>query len=135
MPSERDRPAGQTSGTGQRPARRLAAASLDFDLDAESASLADEPSYQRGDRNARTLVEEPGLRIVLTRLKAGTHIREHRADGWVSIQTTMGYLRVKVLDKEIDLPAGRLLILDRGVTHDVQAIDESAFLLSLAMPV
>ena len=75
-PPQRDRPLGETSGSGQRPARRLAAASLDFDLEAELASLKQEASWQRGDRNARTLVEEPGFRVTPTALKAGTRIRE-----------------------------------------------------------
>jgi quercetin dioxygenase-like cupin family protein len=131
----RDRPLGETSGSGQRPARRLAASSLDFDMDTELGSLKQESSWQRGDRNARTLVEEPGLRVTLTALKAGTLVREHRADGWVSIQTTHGHLRVHLPQREVDLPAGHLLVLDRGVRHDVEALDqESAFLLTVATP-
>ncbi len=133
-PPHRDRPLGQTSGSDQRPARRLAASALDFDLDAELTSLRDEPSYQRGDRNARTLVEEPGFNVTLTTLKAGTRVREHRTQGWVSIQTTTGHLRVRTPEREVDLPAGRLLILDRAVPHDVEALEESAFLLAVATP-
>ena len=58
-PPPRDRPLGETSGSSQRPSRRLAAASLDFDLQTELTSLKQEASWERGDRNARTLVEEP----------------------------------------------------------------------------
>jgi hypothetical protein len=65
-PSHRDRPLGQTSGSEQRPARRVVASALDFDLDTELASLRQEASYQRGDRNGRTLVEETGFRVTLT---------------------------------------------------------------------
>ncbi|MBV9174558.1 MAG: AraC family ligand binding domain-containing protein [Chloroflexi bacterium] len=131
--SNRDRPLGETSGSGQRPARRVVASSLDFDLENELASLKQEPSWSRGDRNARTLVEEPRFRITLTVLKAGTHLREHRADGWVSIHTTRGHLRVRLSDRQVDLPAGHMVVLEPGVPHGLEAVDgESAFLLTLA---
>ena len=88
----------------------------------------------RGDRNARTLVEEAAFRVTLTALKAGTRLREHRAAGWVSIQATEGHLRVHLSKREVDLPAGRVVVLEPGVTHDVEAVDvESAFLLTVAL--
>ncbi|MCC7105978.1 MAG: cupin domain-containing protein [Chloroflexi bacterium] len=90
-----------------------------------------EASWQRGDRDARTLVEEPGLRIVLTALKAGARIREHRAKGWVSIQTLEGYIRVESPDETIDVVAGRLLALEPGVPHDVEGVEQSVFLLTI----
>ena len=132
--SHRDRPPGETSGSSQRQARRVADSSLDFDLDRELTTLKEEPSWQRGDRNARTLVEEPAFRVTLTALKAGTRLREHRAAGWVSIQALRGHLRVHVSRREVDLPAGRVVVLEPGVEHDVESLDaESAFLLTLAM--
>ncbi len=131
--SHRDRPLGETSGSGQRPARRLVATSLDFDLEAELGSLTQEASWQRGDRNARTVVEEPGFRVTLTALKPGTRVREHRTDGWLSIQTTRGRLRVHLPDREVDLPTGHVLVLEPDVPHDVEALEvESAFLLTVA---
>ncbi|MBV9329593.1 MAG: AraC family ligand binding domain-containing protein [Chloroflexi bacterium] len=130
----RDRPLGETSGSEQRPARRLAATSLDFDLETELSSLKQEPSWLRGDRNGRTLVEEPAFRVTLTALKAGTRLREHRTNGWVSVQTLHGHLRIHVSQRELDLPAGHVLVLEPGVPHDVEALDtESAFLLTVAM--
>jgi quercetin dioxygenase-like cupin family protein len=131
--SHRDRPLGETSGSGQRPARRLVATSLDFDLETEFGSLTQEASWQRGDRNARTVVEEPGFRVTLTALKPGTRVREHRTDGWLSIQTTRGHIRVHLPDREADLPTGHVLVLEPNVPHDVEALEvESAFLLTVA---
>ena len=85
---------GETAGSPQRPARQLVGPVLSFDLAQEIATLQQEASWQRGDRNARTLVEEPSLRIVLTVLKTGAHIREHRTDHPVVIQTLQGYIRL-----------------------------------------
>ncbi len=32
------------------------------------------------------------------------------------------------------MPAGQLLVLDRSVPHDVDALEDSAFLLTIAWP-
>jgi quercetin dioxygenase-like cupin family protein len=36
--------------------------------------------------------------------------------------------------RTFDLAAGRLLTLDEGVRHDVEAVDDSALLLTIAWP-
>ncbi len=61
-------------------------------------------------------------------------MEEHRAPGRLSIQTLTGHVRLQVLDQTIDLPAGHVLALDPDVAHDVEALDESAFLLTIAWP-
>ena len=132
--SARGRPHGETAGSPQRPPRRLEGSTLSFDLSREVATLQQEETWSRGDRNARTLIEEPGLRIVVTVVRAGTRIREHRTDGWVTIQTLEGYIRVQSAEETLDLVAGRLLALRPGVTHDVEAIEQSAFVLTIAPP-
>lgn len=131
----RTRPLGETAGSPERPPRTLTGPALSFDLAQEIAALQQEEAWARGDRNARTLVEEPGLRVVLTMLRAGARIREHRTDGWVVIQALDGYVRIESPGETIDLVAGRLLSLQPGVPHDVDAITESAFLLTIALPV
>ncbi len=129
--ADRTRPVGQTTGTAQRGARRVMAPALRFDLDAELASLRAEPSYQRGDRDARTLVDEPGFGVVLTALKDGTTLRAHRTDGWVQVQALAGELRLHVGEQTVDLARGHIVVLEPRVSHDVQAIGESAFLLTI----
>jgi quercetin dioxygenase-like cupin family protein len=129
--ASRSRPPGETAGSQQRSSRRLVGAALSFDLLQEADSLRQEESWQRGDRNARTLLEEPGLRIVLTGIKEGARIREHRTKGWVSIQTLEGYIRVESPDETVDMVAGRLLALEPGVPHDVVGIEQSVFLLTI----
>jgi hypothetical protein len=39
-----------------------------------------------------------------------------------------------VQEKVIDLPAGHMLALERGLPHDVEALEDSAFLLTIAWP-
>jgi quercetin dioxygenase-like cupin family protein len=132
--SSRERPPGETGGSPQRPARQVAAPALAFDLAAELASLKEEASWQRGDRNARTLVEEPTMRIVLSAARAGAHFKEHTTAGMVSLHTLAGHLRLHLPEQVVDLPTGHVLLLHHTLPHDVEALEESAFLLTFSWP-
>jgi len=90
-----------------------------------------EDAYRREGHTARTLVREQDLRIVLVVMKAGARIAEHRANDTASVHTLSGHVRLELPGKTSDLPAGRLLVLERGLRHDVEAVVESAFLLTL----
>lgn len=102
-----------------------------FDIAAVGAEMRREEAYGRDGHTARTLVREPDLRIVLIVMKAASRIAEHRAKDTASIHTLSGHVRLRLPEKVADLPAGRLLVLERGSLHDVEAVAESAFLLTL----
>jgi len=68
-------------------------------------------------------------------MKAKTRIEEHHADGRISVQTIAGLIRMRVTGKDFDLPVGHLLALDHEVRHDVEALEDSAFLLTISRPV
>jgi quercetin dioxygenase-like cupin family protein len=106
---------------------------LEFDLAREVEQLRGEPASASG-HNAKTLVKYDDFRIVLTALKAHTCIPGHRNDGRISVQTVRGHIRMRALGRTFDLPAGSLLALDQGVPHDVEALEDSAFLLTIAWP-
>ncbi len=93
-----------------------------------------ERGYREGERNANTLVKTPQLRVVLTALRAGSRLHEHRAPGWVSVQTVEGHLRLQVAGETVDLPAGALVTLEPDLAHDVEALEDSVFLLTIAWP-
>jgi len=133
-PYSTDYPAGQTHGNPERPMHQVARALLTFDLFGEVERIHTEESWRQSMRNAKTLVKEPDLRIVLIVMRQGGRMEEHRAPGRISIQTLTGRLRLQVLDQTIELPAGHVLALDPDVAHDVEALDESAFLLTIAWP-
>lgn len=107
-----------------------------FDLAAELARLRAEggPDWHQSGRQARTLLKEADLRVVLIALRPGARMEEHHAPGPITIQALEGALRVHVAGQAIDLPAGRLLALARHVPHDVEALEESALLLTIGMP-
>jgi quercetin dioxygenase-like cupin family protein len=102
-----------------------------FDLAAIDAEMRREDAYQRDGHTARTLVREEDMRVVLVVMRAGARITEHRANDTASIHALAGHVRLRLPDNATDLPAGRLLVLERGLRHDVEAVAESAFLLTL----
>ena len=68
-------------------------------------------------------------------MKADTHMKEHRAEARISIHALQGRMLLHVAgQKPVELAAGQLLTLDCGMPHDVEALEESAFLLSVSWP-
>jgi quercetin dioxygenase-like cupin family protein len=125
-------PPGETTGTSERMPQRLAAPVLAFDLAYEMAQLHEQAAWQQGDRNAKTLVKEADFRVVLIVLRKGTRMEEHRAAGRISVQTVVGHVRIHAAGADVDLPVGRLVSLARDMPHAVEALEESAFLLTIA---
>ena len=116
----------------QRPPEQMSGPFLEFDLRAQIELLHGE-AYRHG-HNSKTLTKYSDFRLVLTVIKAGTRIRKHRAAGRISVQTLRGHIRMHVGEKLLDLPVGRLLVVDREIPHDVEAVEDSAFLLAVAWP-
>ena len=106
---------------------------LEFDLDREIQQLHLEDTWSTG-RNSKTLVKYADFRVVLMALKAGMRIEEHQAEGRISVQTIAGHISMRASGRTFDLPTGRLLALDRATVHDVEALEDSAILLTIALP-
>ena len=106
------------------------------DIATELKKLEEAPSWQReSGRSAETLVKYEEFRIILVRMKPGSYMSHHRAEGPISIHALQGKIRVHLPDDRMeDLKQGDLLTLDRGLEHDVEALEESAFLLTIAWP-
>jgi quercetin dioxygenase-like cupin family protein len=102
-----------------------------FDIAPIAAEMRREEVYEREGHTARTLVRETDLRVVLVVMKGGGVIKEHRAKETASIHVLSGRVCVRLRDRSVDLPGGRLLVLERGLPHNVEAAEESAFLLTL----
>jgi quercetin dioxygenase-like cupin family protein len=115
-----------------RTARPEATPLHQFDLEAEVQRLTQEPVWRSGSRNAITLTKEPGLRVVLTVLRKGTRLHEHQAGGPLTLQVISGRLDVRAAGRSLTLSPGHVVVLEAAVDHEVEAVDEAAFLLTLA---
>lgn len=102
-----------------------------FDLTAIEREVRGGDTYQRDGHTARTLVRERDLRIVLIVMKAGARLAEHRTDETASIHALSGLFRLRLPDETVELSPGSLLVLEKELRHDVEAIEDGAFLLTL----
>jgi quercetin dioxygenase-like cupin family protein len=111
----------------------MASPFLEFDLTAEVDRLHRETTWSTG-QNARTLLKYDDFRVVLTALQANTHIPEHQTDGRISVHVLAGHIRLSASGRTFDLRPGSLLALDQGTSHALHALQDSAFLLTIAWP-
>lgn len=125
----------QSRHRAEEEARVLNEALLQFDLAGEIRKLRQEDSWRRkAGRSAATLVKHGDLRLVLVAMRANSHMHEHKTNARISIQTIAGHIRLRLGEKSVDLPAGHLLVLDQALSHDVEALEDSAFLLTFSWP-
>ena len=111
----------------------LAVPLLQIDLDQELQQLRREDSWHRETgRSSKTLAKYPDFRIVLILMKSGTRMRQHKAEGRISIQQLKGKVCIHLAERKVTASAGHLLVLDCGVLHDVEALEESALLLTIS---
>jgi quercetin dioxygenase-like cupin family protein len=135
MDEERTSPGSEPSLTIDRLVhhddRILAAPVLRFELQAQLNELRRKRSYGSGGPTGKTLVKEPDLRIVLMALGAGSRMEKHRASGPISIHVIDGRIRIHLPTASTELVHGELLALESNIAHDVEAIEDAAFLLTL----
>ena len=112
----------------------LARPLLQIDVEQELQQLRQEDSWHRETgRSSKTLAKYPDFRVVLILMKGGTRMRQHRAEGRVSIQQLKGRVRIHLeAHRNVEVSVGQLLVLDCGVLHDVEALEESSLLLTIS---
>ena len=72
--------------------------------------------------------------MVLTALKPGARLDTIREEAHMLVEALEGRLRVHLPDQgdTMDLAAGSVLAMEPGVVHQVEAVEESVFLLTVA---
>jgi quercetin dioxygenase-like cupin family protein len=105
---------------------------LPVQLTEQLERLRQESTWRTSGRNAITLTKEPGLHLVLMLLGKGTKISEHRAAGPLTLHVLSGSVTFRAGDREETLTSGELIVLESAIEHQVEALEESACLLTLA---
>jgi quercetin dioxygenase-like cupin family protein len=98
----------------------------------QAERLRQEPAWRSGDRTAITLFKTPTLSLVLLAVKEGARLREHRAEGSLTVQVVSGAVRVDAGGRRVELAPGEVLVLEPGLGHALEAVRESAVLLTIA---
>jgi quercetin dioxygenase-like cupin family protein len=113
----------------------LASTLLHFNLPGEMLQLRSQDSWQRGTgRSSKTLAKYPDFHVVLVLMKANTRMNEHHVDARISIHALEGRIRIRMSNEVVDVSAGELVALDYAIPHDIEALEESAFLLTISWP-
>ena len=111
----------------------LAGPLLQFKLGDELRELRNQDSWKRNSgRSSKTLVKYPDLHIVLILMKANSQMSQHHVDARISIHLLQGKLRIQMPSERVEIGAGELFALEYGIPHDVEALEESAFLITIS---
>lgn len=100
-----------------------------IDLNAEIERFP--PDVPSG-RRSETLLKTPSLRVVLITMRAGAELHEHVAPGPITLQPLRGRFALILEDDEREITVGTLTALPGKTRHAVRAIEDGAFLLTIA---
>ena len=104
-------------------------------LDLENEMLASEHNkpWQMG-HTARVLFKKADFRMVLISMEKGSILKEHHADGTISVQVLKGSIRFTAQEEAHTLGINSAVALGATIKHKVEALEDSAFLLTIAWP-
>jgi quercetin dioxygenase-like cupin family protein len=111
----------------------LSGAFSHFDLLCETTESEGKRPWSAG-IHARVLTKKPDFRVVLISMETAARLKEHRVDGTSSVQVLKGRIRYSTGGQAYDLQAGSLITLAASIPHEVESLDESAFLLTISLP-
>jgi quercetin dioxygenase-like cupin family protein len=111
--------------------RKIDSPVISLDTEGEVHALKTEPEWIAGERNGITLAKYPHMRVVLVALRRGTSLREHKVEGPMALYLLSGKVSVTVRKTRHQVPEGGLFALRKTVPHDVEALEDSAFLLTI----
>jgi quercetin dioxygenase-like cupin family protein len=101
------------------------------DIKAEVARLKNEPAWASGDRHGTSLVKGDGINVALMLLKKGARLQEHHTRAPITVHLLEGRINFIADAKPHLLTAGMLLALDRAIAHSVEALEDSALVLTV----
>lgn len=98
---------------------------------AEIIRAARNDSHMQAGRITRMLTQGPGLRIGLILMNTGAHWEEHKTESRIIVQPVEGRIRFRTRERTTIIGPGELLVLSPREPHSVEALEQTAFLLTL----
>lgn len=123
------------NATPKRPEgeRTLDAPLVAIDLNKYKEQILSEESWLNNKRNAITVFKSDAMRIVMIGLHKDAELPEHKADGIISVQLIQGHIAFRTANDEQKLTEGDMITLHEKIPHSVQAMEDSIFLLTMAL--
>ena len=125
----------ETIRTAPREDRVLSGPAITFAIAEEINLLRQEPEWISGKRNSVTVVKTSNLSVVLTAIKKGATLCGHEVHGPNTVQVLSGAIQFGVSGEPRTLAAGAVIALDKGIPHDIQALQDSELLLTIVKEV
>ncbi len=105
-----------------------------FNIPNELREMKAGEQWKNSHRGAKTLIKNDALRIVLVALSKGMRLDEHKAEGAITVSVAEGSVRFTASGEDRVLATGAVLTLAGGIPHTVEALEESAFVVTVAQP-
>lgn len=115
------------------PAERFAGSEHQIDLASAVEALRKEEHGGKDSHRQITVFRKDALRVLLFAFEPGGRLASHRAPGYVVIQALNGRVRVRTQNETHELSAGRILVLDPDVVHEVEAQERADMLLTVSL--
>ena len=104
-----------------------------FDLTREIADSQKRKPWPMG-HFAKTLFKKSDFRMVLISMESGSMLKEHHADGTISVHALQGTVRFTTQGNTYELRANNVLTLAASIKHQVEALEDAVFLLTISWP-
>lgn len=114
-----------------RPDRPVTVPLLHVRLAEQLERFKQESTWRTSGRDAITLTKEPALRLVLMRLSKGTKLAEHKAAGPLVLHVLSGSVIFRTGSRTETVRDGELIVLESAIEHEVEAVEDTACLLTL----
>jgi quercetin dioxygenase-like cupin family protein len=101
------------------------------DVRAEIARLKGELAWANNDRHGSSLVKGDGINVALMMLKKGAKLQEHHTRAPITVNVIEGRINLIMKGKPQLLTPGMIAALDRGIEHSIEALEESAIVLTV----
>ena len=113
--------------------RMLNAPLVEMDLNKLIEQVKNEQTWKESDRNSITIFKSGSMRMVLIGLHEDAELKTHTANGIISVQVLQGKISFIAAEQTISLVKGQMIALHEKIPHSVLALEETFFLLTLAM--
>lgn len=106
-----------------------------YDLELQLERMRSEIPFRTNGRDSFTLVREPGFTLLLVVLNTGALLPEHKAPGPISVLVLEGRVAFSAQAKRLELGLHGLVTLPAQMLHKVEALEDSAILVTIVLPV
>lgn len=113
--------------------RILSSNLVEMDVKQFIQQIRSEKVWAESDHNSITIFKSEKMRIVLIGMHKGATLKTHTANAIISVQVVEGSIKFTADEQTIALEKGKMIALQEKIPHSVFAIEDSFFLLTLAM--